>query len=58
MNQNGFNTTKRKVLKLKIVDISIVEKDVFNSFDMLSDGTSSDIKVSIINKLQFTRFDL
>ena len=47
MNKNGFLTTNRKELKLKIVDISIAEKDVFNSFEMLSDGMSSNIKVSI-----------
>ena len=37
----------RKELKLNIVDISIADKEVFNSFDMLSDGIVSEIKVSI-----------
>ena len=60
MNKNGFITTNRKELKLKIVDISIAEKDVFNSFEMLSDGMSSNIKVSIIYIIiiEFTRFVL
>ena len=47
MNKNVCIKTNRKELKLKIVDISIAEKDVFNSFEMLSDGISSEIKVSI-----------
>ena len=47
MNKNACIKTNRKELKLKIVDISISEKDVFTSFEMLSDGISSEIKVSI-----------
>ena len=47
MNKNACIKTNRKELKLKIVDISIAEKEVFNSFEMLSDGISSEIKVSI-----------
>ena len=57
MNNNGLYKTNRKELKLKIIDISIAEKDVFNSFEMLSDGMSSEIKVSctLMKNLPLTR---
>ena len=45
MNKNAC--INRKELKLKIVDIAIAGKEVFNSFEIISDGMSSEIKVSI-----------